>query len=361
MLSFREASAESLSTHFPELGLLCAADVVTWRDQNGRLPDEVTLVTELGIAPDVASEVAAAFGTEQHEPEPGPEPEPGSGPGPEPEPERAAPQTPVPVQASDAPKAPSHPVLISEVPKAARYVTFGAEPRRSSLPAVAALLSSHPSALVSAAVAHARASLLPEEKAPPSADADLEAFVEDAPPSIITPVGPPAPEAPPEPEAPAPAVVPPRPRRALLVPTLFAVAFAANVGLAAGLLDVRSEERRAVAPIATIAADVKSLHDAEGDLRKEVHAVRAELAETRARVDKHDVVLVGVDKRADEAAEQSRAVERALRDAEARARREEAAIAKRLGRLEQHREPTVSVSDAVHMIDAMQGAPRVHE
>jgi hypothetical protein len=268
---------------------------------------------------------------------------------------------------------PATPAIVGSIAKVTgsdppepRFVTFGASEgpaRVSAVPAVATLLSSHPSALVSAAVAHARASLVPHRRSnhptSPSGDA-LEKFVEDVRPS--TEITTTSAQATPPPDSEMASAVPPPPmRRSFATPILFAVAFAANLGLAAGLLQTRNEERRAVAPIAGISTDVKQLHGAEHDLRKQIADTRSELADTRSRVDKHATVIEITAKKVDEVIDQSKAIERALRDTDARERRDQGSLSARLARLEKKSvDGTVSLTDALHTIDAIQGPPAVH-
>lgn len=133
-----------------------------------------------------------------------------------------------------------------------------------------------------------------------------------------------------------------------LVPALLAVVLAANVGLGVGLFQTRRDERRALAPIAPMSAEVKSLHSGQATLEKELDKTKAALAETKARVDKHDQAITTTAHAVEKVAQDQKAAEEA-------AARDTSSIQQRLANIERNRrETTYSLSEVVKIIDAVQ-------
>lgn len=144
---------------------------------------------------------------------------------------------------------------------------------------------------------------------------------------------------------PLPAGIPTK--RSLTYPLLFALIIAANVGLAVGLVQTRRADQRAVAPLAPLSAEVKTIHSAEVTLEKQVAETKAVLAETKARVDKHDTQIASATQAVTKVAEDQRAAEKANE-------KEHAAFSQRLANIERHSDGTYSLAEVVKIIDAVQ-------
>lgn len=309
-------SAEELVELFPDMGLLCAEDVVEWRDANGAFPDARTLVATLGIDPDLADRIVAQLT--------------GSGrtatvavaPSPTSAPERHAAGA-----AATDPSAPPEPDALLVEPGLARpTVVFRSSPSEGQ-PAVAV---SEPALPVASGARAERAECDAGNGTAPAPRADADADAPSVAPSSRT-----------------------RPRRAPANAALFGLLIAANVGLAAGLLHTRREEKRAVAPIGV---QVDALRAAHEDVRARLDETHAQVQETRARVDAHEAAIARATAAANDAAARQRAAEQAAAERAARDARERAALTERVTRVERRtKDLSYSLEEALDLIDAVQG------
>ena len=318
-LDLSSITAKGLCDIVPDVGLFVAEDIVAWRDAHGAFPDELTLITELGLRADTAAELSRLIGGDanenENEKEAGPDPveAPDSGPY-----LRADGlvelSDPAPVASSEPP-----PARDSPVPPPIRF------PALRAVPAV--------------------------EASEDAADADADA---DSP----EPAPAPAASAPSAPAAVVAAAAVPgrRWRKHLVVGVVMAVAV--NAGLAFGIVQTRREGRRAVAPIAAITSDLHALKSEQADSRSTLDATRAELEETRRELAKQSSLLQATAASATDLAAQQQTTVRELKEL---AKRESSDIATLAARLRERRNADggvgVSLGEAVQLIDAANGTP----
>jgi hypothetical protein len=302
------ASASRLTELVPDLGLFSAEDIVAWRDEHGSFPDLTTLCETIGLDKTVA-ECLAPPATPCAIPAPPTEPE-------EPPADAAPVLDPTPATTSVAP--PPSPIVIPPLPAIA-------EPAIDSVLALEATSGPPIDTTSVAQIALAQPAVAPAVEAPS-----------------------PAPET--TPVIPATAASGEAPKaRFPLRPALLAVIFAALVGLGAGLFQTRREQQHAIAPIASMSSEVKTLAAGQAVLRDELSQARAELTETKAKVDEtkakideHSAAIEAATKTVKKVAEDQKAAEH-----------ERAAISERVAKVEKAtNDNSVPLSEALKMIDA---------
>ena len=314
-LDLSSITAKGLCDIVPDVGLFVAEDIVAWRDAHGAFPDELALITELGLRADTAAELSRLIGGDanENEKEAGPDPveAPDSGPYLQVDglvelidPARVASSEPPPARDSPVPPPIPFPAL------RAVHVDAGADSDADAdadspepAPAHAASAPSAPAAVVAAAAVPGR-----------------------------------------------------RWRKHLVVGVVMVVAV--NAGLAFGIVQTRREGRRAVAPIAAITSDLHALKGEQADSRSTLDATRAELEETRRELAKQSSLLQATAASATELAAQQQTTDRELKEL---AKRESSDIATLAARLRERRNADggvgVSLGEAVQLIDAANGTP----
>jgi hypothetical protein len=384
-LDLSTITAEKIYDLVPDVGFFFAEDIVAWRDAHGgTFPDEKTLVGELGLAKDIAADVARlvigpgggdrpsgvmpqgsvvagdAEAEAQAEADAKAEAEaeadaradaeakavaPDSGPYlqadgfvevVEPVAAVAAPRpSPVP-----PPLPPSEPPPAVEPPPVVALRSIGAyKPVLAAVPAVApppvsvappAPVAVAPVAVVPMSVAALKAAAAARVEA-------LEPAVAAAPVAV--------------------AVAPARGRRWKIAAGVL-VLVAANAGLAFGIVQTRREGRRAVAPIGAITSDLAGVKSEQAESRSALDATRNELEETKRELAKQASLLQATTASANELAAHQKATDRELKDLSNREAADVATLAARL-RERRNADGTVGVNlgEAIQLIDAAQGKP----
>jgi len=133
---------------------------------------------------------------------------------------------------------------------------------------------------------------------------------------------------------------------------------AANAGVVAALLQQRSEQRRAVAPIAALSVDVNELKTGGADTRQQLEKTQAALEETRRDLAKQETVLKHTVIEVRENTARQQKTEHEVEALDSRSARDVAALASRL-RLAEKRAAdgsySVSLGEAVQLVDAVRG------
>ena len=359
-LDLSSITAKGLCDIVPDVGLSVAEDIVAWRDAHGAFPDELTLITELGLRADTAAELSRLIGGDEAsvlERPSGMQPQ-----------GRAADASaaaneineeagPDPVEAPDsgtylqadglvelidpAPVASSEPPPARDSP-VPPPIPF---PALRAVPAVEASEDAADADAPGADAAHS------DVDAGAESDADAGA---DSP----EPAPAPAASAPSAPAAVVAAAAVPgrRWRKHLVVGVVMVVAV--NAGLAFGIVQTRREGRRAVRPIAAITSDLHALKGEQADSRSTLDATRAELEETRRELAKQSCLLQATAASATELGAQQQTTVRELKEL---AKRESSDIATLAARLRERRNADggvgVSLGEAVQLIDAANGTP----
>ncbi|HSO38236.1 MAG TPA: hypothetical protein VLT33_37165, partial [Labilithrix sp.] len=176
----------------------------------------------------------------------------------------------------------------------------------------------------------------------------------DAP--AVVPEASPAPQ--PAPDAPA---APAARRSRLPVVAGILVLLAANAGVVGGLVQTRREARRAVAPIAAVAADVQAVKEEQLQSQAKLAETRAELAETRRDVAKQAATLRGTVETLDATVARQKSADRELKDLATRQAQDVATLAQKM-RLAERRSAdgsfAVTLGEAAQLLDATEGAAR---
>jgi hypothetical protein len=313
------ASASRLTELVPDLGLFSAEDIVAWRDEHGSFPDLTTLCDTIGLEKTVAERLALPAATSpatSGTPEP---PTESSGPEEEPPPPTDAGPAPVPVDATCSAEPPDSPVVTPPLPA-------NVEP------------PIHPGPTLEATS---------DGASEPPIDTTSVAQIALAQPAVALAVE--APIAAPETTPAAVDTGAATPKAGLPRPALLAVIFATLVGLGAGLFQTRREQQHAIAPIASMSSEVKTLAAGQAGLRDELSQARAELAETKAKVDEtnakideHSAAIEATAKTLKKVAEEQKAADH-----------DRAALGERVAKVEKAtNDNTVPLSEALKMIDA---------
>ncbi len=363
-LDLSSITAKGLCDIVPDVGLFVAEDIVAWRDAHSAFPDELTLITELGLRADTAAELSRLIGGDEAsvlERPSGVQPqgravdasaaanEMDEEAGPDPV---EAPDSGTYLQADGLVELIDPAPVASSEPPPARDSPVPPPIPFPALRAVPAVEASEDAADADAPGADADAA---HSDVDAGADSDAGA---DADADSPEPAPAPAASAPSAPAAVVAAAAVPgrRWRKHLVVGVVMVVAV--NAGLAFGIVQTRREGRRAVRPIAAITSDLHALKGEQADSRSTLDATRAELEETRRELAKQSSLLQATAASATELAAQQQTTDRELKEL---AKRESSDIATLAARLRERRNADggvgVSLGEAVQLIDATNGTP----
>lgn len=361
-LDLSSITAKGLCDIVPDVGLFVAEDIVAWRDAHGAFPDELTLITELGLRADTAAELSRLIGGDEAsvlERPSGVQPqgravdasaaanEMDEEAGPDPV---EAPDSGTYLQADGLVELIDPAPVASSEPPPARDSPVPPPIPFPALRAVPAVEASEDAADADAPGADADAA---HSDVDAGADSDADADADSPEPAPA-----PAASAPSAPAAVVAAAAVPgrRWRKHLVVGVVMVVAV--NAGLAFGIVQTRREGRRAVRPIAAITSDLHALKGEQADSRSTLDATRAELEETRRELAKQSSLLQATAASATELAAQQQTTDRELKEL---AKRESSDIATLAARLRERRNADggvgVSLGEAVQLIDATNGTP----
>lgn len=131
-----------------------------------------------------------------------------------------------------------------------------------------------------------------------------------------------------------------------------------NAALIAGVIAVRTEGKRAQAPIVSLGADVAELRNDQLAAKAAAEEARAKLDETRAKIDEQSRLLKKSVERVASLEQRQRDAEKDAKDRAAKEAREIAVLASRVSGFEKRLEQPTSLGEALDVIDTVQGRPK---
>lgn len=131
-----------------------------------------------------------------------------------------------------------------------------------------------------------------------------------------------------------------------------------NAALIAGVIAVRTEGKRAQAPVVSLGADVAELRNDQLAAKASAEEARAKLDETRAKIDEQSRLLKKSVERVAALEQRQRDAEKEAKDRAAKEAREIAVLASRVNGFEKRLEQPTSLGEALDVIDTVQGRPK---
>lgn len=131
-----------------------------------------------------------------------------------------------------------------------------------------------------------------------------------------------------------------------------------NAALIAGVVAVRTEGKRAQAPVVSLGADVAELRNDQLAAKASAEEARAKLDETRAKIDEQSRLLKKSVERVAALEQRQRDAEKEAKDRAAKEAREIAVLASRVNGFEKRLEQPTSLGEALDVIDTVQGRPK---
>lgn len=139
---------------------------------------------------------------------------------------------------------------------------------------------------------------------------------------------------------------------------LLGVVVCVNAALIAGVIAVRTEGKRAQAPVVSLGADVAELRNDQLAAKASADEARAKLDETRAKIDEQSRLLKKSVERVTALEQRQREAEKEAKDRAAKEAREIAVLASRVNGFEKRLEQPTSLGEALDVIDTVQGRPK---